>query len=693
MPKPARNKEIKITMRSPLLALALLALALPLQGQEDAAARVARLEAQPGGDISLMVGQSQPFQIIALDAAGEAVDVSVTVSAPRGALQVRRGQITALQAGTFEVVAVHSFGPDSGRAPLQLRVSVTVAWPAIERVEISADRGRLYEGTTLRHSARAYHRDGSERPHAQIEWSTSDASVATVDRFGVVTAHGSGHVTVNAAAEGAGTSRQFDVVPFPGVSIELEGGPDEARTGDVVSYTAVVRDADGRPVGDAPIEWSHAYLPPVDVKAPPAAGQIDAGKFVADLAGVFTIRASAGPLSARHTLDVTPRDAVRELEVVGHALQNTMRTTDFWVFEGVNGRDYVITGSKLANGHAYVFDVTDPGNPVKTDSIQVDARAVNDVKVSPDGRYATMTREGASNRQNGVVILDLADPAHPVIASEYKDHGLTGGVHNAFPTNTHVFALSNGDKYVILDVADLYNPTFAGEYDHPDSRLHDVWVHEGLAYSAEWDTGIVVVDVGDGRWGGSIENPKLVSTLRLTGSTHAVFPYVSQSTGKLYVFAGDERMNRAGLAWAGYPRSMGSYADQYDPETGVGGIPLTTRGYIQVVDFSDPEHPEMVARYEVSEFGTHNIWVENDILYQAYYEGGFRAVDVSGELMGNLYTQDREVAVFKPATPAGYTPNATMVWSAMPFKGHVWFSDTNSGIWSVKMLPKERPIS
>ena len=101
----------------------------------------------------------------------------------------------------------------------------------------------------------------------------------------------------------------------------------------------------------------------------------------------------------------------------------------------------------------------------------------------------------------------------------------------------------------------------------------------------------------------------------------------------------------------------------------------------------------MVARYEVSEFGTHNIWVENDILYQAYYEGGFRAVDVSGELMGNLYTQDREVAVFKPATPAGYTPNATMVWSAMPFKGHVWFSDTNSGIWSVKMLPKERPIS
>ncbi|GMR12798.1 MAG: Ig-like domain-containing protein [Gemmatimonadota bacterium] len=680
-------------MRSPHLAFVLLTLALPVQGQEDAAARVARLEARPGGEILLTVGQSRPFQVIALDAAGEQVDVRVTVSAPRGALQMRRGRLTALQTGTFEVVAVHSFGPDSGRAPLLLRVPVTVAWPAIERVEISSEDGRLYEGTTLRHSARAYHGDGSERPDAQIDWSTSAASVATVDRFGLVTAHGSGHVAVTAAAEGASGTLELDVVPFPGVSIELEGGPEEARTGDVVSYTAVVRDADGRPVADAPIEWSHGYLPPVGVKAPSAAGQIDDGKFVADLAGVFTVRASAGPLSARQMLNVTPRDAVRELQVVGHGLQSTMRTTDFWVFEGVNGRDYVITGSKVANGHAYVFDVTDPGNPVKTDSIQVDARAVNDVKVSPDGRYATMTREGASNRQNGVVILDLADPAHPVVASEYKDHGLTGGVHNAFPTDTHVFALSNGDKYVILDVADIYNPTFVSEYDHPDSRVHDVWVREGLAYSAEWGTGIVVVDVGDGRWGGSIENPKLVSTLPLTGSTHAVFPYVSQSTGKLYLFAGDERMSRAGLAWAGYPRSMGSYADQYDPETGVGGIPLTTRGYIQVVDLSDPGNPEMVARYEVSEFGTHNIWVENDVLYQAYYEGGFRAVDVSGELMGNLYTQGREIAVFKPATPMGYAPNATMVWSAMPFKGHVWFSDTNSGIWSVKILPKERPIS
>ena len=151
-------------------------------------------------------------------------------------------------------------------------------------------------------------------------------------------------------------------------------------------------------------------------------------------------------------------------------------------------------------------------------------------------------------------------------------------------------------------------------------------------------------------------------------------------------------MQRRGLANEG-PRAGGSYQLPYDPETGMGGVPLATQGYIQVIDFTDPENPEMVARYEVTEYGTHNIWVEDDILYQAYYEGGLRVVDVSGELMGNLYTQGREISVHKPTDVNGWVPNSTMVWSAMPFKGHVFFSDTNSGLWSVKVEPPERPVS
>jgi hypothetical protein len=283
-----------------------------------------------------------------------------------------------------------------------------------------------------------------------------------------------------------------------------------------------------------------------------------------------------------------------------------------------------------------------------------------------------------------VVVIDLADPTNPVIASTY-DNGLTGGVHNMFAQDDYLFALSVGDKYVILDMSDIYNPTYVSEYNHPDSRIHDVWVENGMAYSSEWGNGVVVVDVGNGRWGGSIENPVFVTNFPYpVGRTHAAYPYYQESTGKTYLFLGDEIMTRQGASWSG--AGLGRIPQQ-------GGTPSVTDGYIHIVDFTDPENPRDVARYHVPEFGTHNIWVEDDVMYVAYYEGGVRVVDVSGELLGNLATQGREMAVYKAFDPNGYVANAPMAWGPQPHKGNLFFSDFNSGLWSIKIQPRERPIS
>jgi hypothetical protein len=681
------------------LRLALLAVGLGAWGApaaiaaQDASAAV-RLEAQPER-VQLVRGETAPLRIVAIDGAGRVIEnAAVRVVAPRGALQYEDGRVEGIEAGQHQVIATLARGDAD---PITLQVPVTVDWPRVDRVEVSpAQAGRLYPGTAVRLQARALHADGSERPGAVVEWTSSAPERATVDVWGVVTAHEAGPVAVTATVDGVDGRMEMSIPPFSAVELRLEGGPEEegVRTGDVVRWRAVATDGDGNEIVDVPVTWSQTQLAADTAFTGSAApAQVREGAFVADAPGVYAVVATAGSLSARATVGVQPRDVVRELEVVGHGLTQNYRTTDLWVFEGRDGRDYALTGSKVADGHAFLFDVTDPAQPVKVDSIQVNGRTVNDVKVSPDGRYAAISREGAADRRNGVVILDLGALPDISVASIY-DEGLTGGVHNMFATDEHLFALSNGDKYVILDMSDITAPQYVSEYNHPDSRVHDVWVHDGIAYSAEWGSGIVVVDVGNGRWGGSIEDPVFVTSFPLpTGATHAVFPYWSESAEKTYLFVGDEIMNRRGLPWAGYPRSMGSYADQYDRETGLGGIPLTTQGYIQVVDFTDPESPEMVARYEVAEFGTHNFWVEDDVLYAAYYEGGVRAVDVSGELMGNLYTQGREMAVFKSAHPEGYTANATMVWGAQPFKGHVFFSDTNSGLWSVRLVPRTRPIS
>jgi len=650
------------------------------------ASSATRLVAEPGA-VSLVAGETAALTVRALDSAGAVIDVPVRIVGPRGALSVDDGIVTAVRAGEFEIVATQILEEGAAGPPLTLRIPVVVAWPPVDRVAVTAEAGRLYAGTRIGHRVVALHADGSERPDPGVRWSSSDPSVATVDRFGRVEGVTPGPVTITASVEEARTDLAYTVRPFTGDVLQISGGAAEARTGDVLDFDARVLTGDGTELPDVPIVWSYLFTPDDSIAAPGAAAIVEDGAFVAEVPGRYDILALAGDVSSRATVEVAPRDVVRQVEIMGQGSVSHVHTSDLWVFEGLDGRDYAVTGTWSANGVAYFWDVTDPAATVKVDSVQVDARTVNDVKVSPDGRYAALSREGASDRRNGVVIIDLADPRNPTIASTF-DEGLTGGVHNMFATDEHLFALSGGDKYVILDMSDIRRPTYVSEYNHPDSRIHDVWVHDGIAYSSEWGNGVVVVDVGNGRWGGSIEHPVFVNNVPYpVGRTHAAFPYFQESTGKVYLFLGDEILSRRGKAFEGYGGNAG-----FDPETGEGGVQSPTDGYIHIIDFTDPMHPKDVARYHVPEFGTHNLWVEDDMLYVAYYEGGLRMVDVSGELKGNLAEQGREVAVFKAFDPQGYMANQPQAWGPQPHKGHIFLADFNSGLWSIRLSPRSRPV-
>src|SRR5439155_22418582 len=101
-------------------------------------------------------------------------------------------------------------------------------------------------------------------------------------------------------------------------------------------------------------------------------------------------------------------------------------TSEFWPHPNGKVAYLATVGDRL-----YAIDISDPTKLRITDSVMVDARHINDVMTTADGRYGVMTREGASSRRNGIVILDLADPAHPRALSEYTET-VTGGVHSTF---------------------------------------------------------------------------------------------------------------------------------------------------------------------------------------------------------------------------------------------------------------------
>lgn len=567
---------------------------------------------------------------------------------------------TAYLPGTFNIIAI--------AAGERKNFEITVNYPPITEIKIDAIPNKIYAGTPVALNFEVVDKAGLTRDDVTVEFSSKNEKIARVDNFGNIMTLSTGKTTITAKADGIENTVRLNVVKNPIVRIELSSDGDKARTGDVFHFTAKAVDSKGNEVADAPIIY--AFNGKADDVSTSAAGVIKQdGRFVADKAGIYTVTASAGVASAQKTLRIEPRNVSRKIEQVGHGSVSDKHTSDFWIWEGQDGRDYGVTGTWGADGTAYFWDVTDPANIMRLDSVQVDARTVNDVKVSEDGNITIISREGASNRKNGLVILDSSNPRDVKILSRF-DENMTGGVHNVFIDKGYVYALSGGQKYYIINIKDPKNPFAVGKFElnTPGHAIHDVWIEDGIAYSSNWSDGVQLVDVGNGIAGGSPENPvQFASYAYPSGANHAAFPFRNGSTGKFYVIAGDE-IFPYGLDMNG---------------------PNMAGGFLHFIDFTNMDEPEEIARFEIPFAGSHNYWVDGETLYVAYYNAGVRVVDISGELMGDLLAQGREIAFIRPSDPNGYIPNSPFTWGAQVHKGHVFYSDWNSGLWSAKVEPEK----
>ena len=62
--------------------------------------------------------------------------------------------------------------------------------------------------------------------------------------------------------------------------------------------------------------------------------------------------------------------------------------------------------------------------------------------------------------------------------------------------------------------------------------------------------------------------------------------------------------------------------------------------------------------------------------------------DISGDLLGDIYRQGREIAFYMSSHPEGHIPNSTNVWGAIPYKGYIYFTDMYSGLYCVRLISK-----
>lgn len=649
-----------------------------------APSRIARVIVTPA-QREVAAGDTLRLRAEARDASGAVVPgVQFRFSATGGRFEGNVDQSGLVTSGSTGILPVAVAAILPGERPVVERLDVRMVAGPAARIAIVPAPARLGPGQRIRLTGEVYSRLDDRRGD-RVTWRSSNPAAVRVNEAGLVTAVAAGRATITAAVGAVTQTLAVQVVPSAIASLTVTPGITEGRTGDVIRFRAVAKDAAGREIAGLTPTWSFT----------PGQGLLEPdGTFVGYEGGEYTVTASFGNRTAEAVVTLTARDVRRPLTVVGRLPRTRFTTEEVWIHP--NG-EVAYLGSGSGGDVLYTIDIADPANPVVTDSIVANTRRVNDVMTTPDGKFLVFTREGAADRKNGVVFASLEDPRHPKPISEFTE-GVTAGVHSSFiyqdpKFGQHVFLTNDGTGALhVLNIDDPARPRQVGLWkteNRPDvgRTLHDIDVQDGLLYGSWWNDGLVILDVGNGIKGGTPSNPVLVAQYKY--DLNALYRQVEATGGPGFI---------RGTHTAWRHRNYVFIADEVFPASGVQGArdAAAGRAYgrLQVIDVSDVTAPRSVAFYEPEFGGVHNVWVAGDSLYIGAYNGGFRVFDVSGELRGDLRAQGREIGHLNTADLNGFVKNAAMTWGVVVNKkdGLAYVNDMYNGLWIVRIEPKAAVI-
>jgi hypothetical protein len=652
----------------------LLLLALPAALGAQTVARVVVTPANP----TVIAGDTLRLKAQAVDANGRPV-AGATIRFQQTGGQFEGtvspdGLVSAGAVGSFPVVVSAVMGTEK---PVISRIEVRQLPGPASSIKVAPKLQKLLVGQVITLRAKVLSKAGDSRADV-VSWSSSAPTIARVGNDGSVTGAAAGEATITARVGTVTWAEKISVLPANVASLTLTPSAPQGRTGDVIRFNLAVRDAAGGAVTDLTPTWLIA----------PGDGAIDSdGAFVGYEAGTYTVTASLGQRTAQTSVTLTARDVRRPAQVLGSLVRTAFPTSEVWLHPTA---PIAYLGTHLGGDRVYVLDVSNPANPTVIDSVMLNARVINDVMTSEDGKVLVITREGADDRKNGIVIYNTEDPRKPKKVGEFTD-GVTAGVHSAYVYTQprfgrHVYLTNDGTGALhIVDINDPSKPKEVAVWKTPRSdagrSLHDIDVRDGMVYASYWNDGLVILDIGAGTKGGSPSNPQIVSQFKYDFTS--LYKQVEAIDGPGYI---------RGTHTAWRHKNYVFIADEVFTMTDIQKLSSKNAarafGRLQVVDVSDPANPKSVAHYEPEYGGVHNVWIAGDTLYMGAYNAGFRAFDISGELRGDLRAQQREIVSFMPMDPKGFIPNTTMTWGVVVKDGIAYINDFNTGLSLVRISPK-----
>jgi uncharacterized protein YjdB len=184
--------------------------------------------------------QTTAFTAVVKDGSGNVLNgrtITFASSDPSVAtIDPSSGVATGVAPGTTTITA-SSEGQTSNNATL------TVTPVPVNNVTVSPPAQTIVDGNTASFTAALTDSHGNSLSGRVVDWSSSDAAVATVDNTGLATSTGPGTATITATSEGQSGSGTLQVDPVPVTSVVVTPPVAVTNVGNTVQFTADIQEA------------------------------------------------------------------------------------------------------------------------------------------------------------------------------------------------------------------------------------------------------------------------------------------------------------------------------------------------------------------------------------------------------------------------------------------------------------------
>ena len=349
-------------------------------------------------------------------------------------------------------------------------------------IELTTDKTEIKVGATAQLTTTVAPEDTTD--DKTVTYTSSDATIATVDATGKVTAVKPGTVTITAKVGEFTDTVEITVPVVPVTSIDLKADKTDLEKGDIVNIVATVNPADT--TEDKTITWTSSNEKVAKVDAN--------GTVTAVGGGNATITATIGEVTKSIKFKVTAQETVVEKTEIADLTVGAFLSVQ-------------TDGIELKKGHTYTFTFTGKGtdatstNYYETPCYFVYTNSVNkfnvenykeiifargdvwcwfdgDTTKNPDAlpEGATFTRTYPANWDNWVAAMKAGAECKIVVKYDGKTITATYSVADAntvasfpvtIPSGSKLYLGLTGEKVAITDieVADEYVKTITGTGD------------------------------------------------------------------------------------------------------------------------------------------------------------------------------------------------------------------------------------